>query len=187
MRFLPTVIAGLAFAASLVFTIGAFRDLMQSEEPVFAGPGEYVFTATHAGDHTLWHHTSGTFDGAFIVRDPGLPGGTEISISQRGTDIPTRAYGNHTSSRPSGEKISVLAFTVPTPGEYLVTMRGFEEKRFFSVTEGLGLRGLFAAISGCFASIAALLVSVTLLILALTGTFPRRAPPATAEPPRAVR
>jgi hypothetical protein len=176
-RFLPTLLAALLALALLVRAMWDARVLMSGPDISFGGPGEYHLVTPVASVFTVWHESTTTIDGVYSVREARLPPGTEIVIEHAGKIIPARVCGSNRTGGSAGDKSSVLSFTAPEPGDYLVKASGFQEKRSFGITRGNGIGPVFAVIGWFIGAGFSILVFLAFLILRLAKIFPQQPKP----------
>lgn len=193
-RFLPTLVAAVVAAGLVARAAHDLRSFVETPAVSFLGPGEFHYPAPVASTYTLWHAATTTIDGTFTINESRLPAGTRIAVTHAGRTVDTVPDGSTTTTgSESGQKVSVLRFKAGEPGDYLITVSGFSEKRRFVVTEGYGIGPLFGAIGWMFGAALGVVATVLILIVALAGVFPRRrsgvppaaiaANPGAAEPP----
>ena len=177
-RFLPTLLLALLAIGFLIKAFFGVHKFSSDPDFSFYGPGEYRLVAPFASDFTVWHKSTSTIDGVYSVREPRLPPGAEIVIEHSGTIVPAAVYGSNYTSGDHGDKSSVLRFTANEPGEYVIKVSGFQEKRSFEITRGNGVGPVFAVIGWFLAAGFTFVAFLIFLILSLAKVFPKKSKPA---------
>lgn len=120
-------------------------------------PVEHEFELKEAGNYSLWYRVNGIHDGKTFSFSDQIPHGFEISLHRIGDETPLSMEKASMTATFNGEtEKAVVNFNELEPGSYKLSLKGFEEARYFSFKKSFFARGLlfvlmlFAGVVLCF-------------------------------------
>lgn len=113
----------------IIALLGSMNDGQQ-----FAAPGDYIMHIDEPGSYTIWHETSGVFQGQ-VHSSRRLPSGMQIEVvhEQSGEQIPVRSSTSGSVTIGSTERRSLAVFQADRPGDYRIRAHDAEQ-----VADGAG-------------------------------------------------
>jgi hypothetical protein len=136
-----TIIAGvvLVFLALVVVPMAAFVPMMLSDletDPQFKVPGKTQIAVDKPGRYYLWNNYRTVFEGRSFNRNPYLPDGMEIRISDAQTGKSLDFVGSSSASANSEASSSRIGYVeIPGPCKVEIEVTGGQEELVFSFSK----------------------------------------------------